>query len=127
MGDLKDVVMRPLVRATLRDHGRRTDVTDRQRLETAFEEFRARKFWARQAQADGWDAVPEDAIRRGKGVVFWHRNEGNVFADDGMLARPLHIKHFVVDTQEVRGVLKSCGLATEIDSGPIGGVNVLPQ
>lgn len=103
-------------------------LTDRQRLDDAIKEFRERDFWARMALNDGWNEVPEGALRRGKGIVFWHATEHyRALAPSGMLTAALHVKHFEVDTQEIADVFKKHGLVYAIDSDPWGGVVLLPQ
>jgi hypothetical protein len=103
-------------------------LTDRDRLAAAIAEFRRLGWWARAGQQDGWKAVPEDALRRGRSVVFWHVNETDVAFDAaGNLRAPLHLRHFVDDADQVGAVLDRYGLSVAVDHSANGGVMALPR
>jgi hypothetical protein len=99
-----------------------------ERLRVAFAEFRERGFWARISQDGGLMAVPEDLIRRCGKYVFWHENETPLaFGPDGMLKKPLHMRHFIKYEREIFEVLEEqFGQRVFIDRTPLGGVVVNP-
>lgn len=103
-----------------------TPRNDRERIRAAFADFRRRGYWAREAQPDGWHAVPEDRLRRAGKVVFWHVNEVKIcFDETGKLGALLHMNHFDKDAEEIAAILKSHDLRVKID--PVKGVIVMPK
>lgn len=100
---------------------------DRDRLRNAFQELRALGYWARGSQEDGWDAVPEDILKRDGKVVFWHANETPIaFNDHGDLVKVLHLQHKTRDSDEIARLLGQYGLQVQIDDDAAA-VIVLPQ
>lgn len=91
-------------------------MSDLERLQKAFDQFRAIGFWARMGQRDGVRAVPEDIIYGAKRFVLWHENETeSAFDDDENLRAPLHLRHFERDSLTIQSVLNGFGLSTDMD------------
>lgn len=102
--------------------------TDRDKLNAAFVEFRALGYWARVNQQDGWNAVPQDVLKRQGKVIFWDARETPVaFDSEGRLRRPLHVQHLHRDAEEIARLLKQHGLLVEIFVVPGDSVVVMPD
>lgn len=99
--------------------------TDFERLSAAFADFRRMGYFARMAQQDGWCAVPEDILFRVGKVVFYLASERHVLSA-GTLKKPLHLRCFIRDVDEVMSVLIRRGFAVERDPSIRGGVVVFP-
>ena len=104
----------------------RTQLTDRQRVRDAFAELKTLGYFAREAEADGWRAVPVDRIRNVEKVVFWHKKEIESFAEN-TLVRKLHLQHFARDTDEILEIVRGYGLSATVEEGRYGGVVILPN
>lgn len=100
--------------------------TDMERLRAAFAEFRRRGFWARISQDGGLQAVPEDLMLRSGKFIMWHEHETPfAFGPDGMLKRPLHLRHFKRHAEEIIAVLTAPSMFPDrafIDHAALGGV-----
>lgn len=94
-------------------------VRDRDRLRNAFNELRGLGYWAYAHADTGWDAVPDDVLKRDGKVVFWHANETRVaFNPNGDLINPLHLHHRYRDAPDIARLLKQFGLRSRIIGQP---------
>lgn len=95
-------------------------VRDRDRLRSAFHELRGLGYWAYAHADTGWDAVPDDVLKRGGKVVFWHANETRIaFNANGDLINPLHLHHQYRDALDIAQLLKQYEIKARL-MGPVG-------